>query len=168
MIKTITLSDSEINLCRMLGNMRSLCNRGFDVKGEKRGKMLPWESDEFGAIGEYGFCKLENIFFDASVSPRKGGRDFTFMGRSFDMKTTNVASGRLLVMPDENMDVEYYALAILTGNTLTFPGFTHTSVIRDESRMTDLGYGKVYAMQQSELKQWKNNEESKDNSKGTG
>jgi hypothetical protein len=167
-MESVTLTDVEMLTCRAIGNVKTLCNRSLHVKDNARGKMKNWEIDEYGVFGEYAFCKLNNIFFDASAGPRSGTCDFVYMGHRFDMKTTPLASGRLLLMPKENIDVDFYALAIITGNTVTFPGYCKKSELRDEANATDLGYGKVYALPQSALRKWKTNEKGKDNSEGTG
>lgn len=165
-MEDVTLNDAEMLMCRMVGNMRTLCNRNFNVKDNARAKIQPWEIDEYGVFGEYAFCKRNNIFFDLSVKPRDGGCDFVYKGYKFDMKTTPLAHGQLLLTPKENNDVDFYALAILTKNVVNFPGYCKKSELRDEANATDLGYGKTYALPQSALRKWKADEKGKDNGEG--
>jgi len=164
----VTLTDIEMLMCRAIGNVKTMSNRSLYVKDNARGAMKQWEVDEYGVFGEYAFCKLNNIFFNPCAGPKSGSCDFVYKGQRFDLKTTPLPNGRLLLMPKENPDVDFYALAIITGNVVTFPGYCKKSELRDEANVTDLGYGKAYALPQSALRKWKVNEASKDNSEGTG
>jgi len=155
MILSITLSDSELMTCRVIGNMRSLCARGNQVNDAIMNDGFGMVMDEVGVIGEYAFCKLQNIFFDPSVSPRSGSYDCVFMGFRFDIKTTTRQDGRLLATKKRNPDVDAFALAIVNGNEVSFPGFYLAKDLYVESNLKDLGHGEGYAVPQSMLKRWK-------------
>ena len=168
MIKSITLTHSELTMCRQIGNIRTLSSRGLYTKDSKVGKQPAWESDEWGVMGEYGFCKLHNIFFDPAPKPYGDEYDFIYHGQRFDMKTTIIPHGQLITTMKKNDKVDFFALAILTGNTITFPGYCKASRFYSDDNIKDLGYGDTYVVPQSQLTEWKDDEESKDNSEGPG
>lgn len=164
----VILSDSELATCRMIGNMRALCARSHNVNDTIVNKGSGLDMDEWGVIGEYAFCKLNNIFFDPSVSPRSGSCDFVFHGVQFDMKTTTRQDGQLLATKKRNADIDAFALAILTDNVVTFPGYCLAKDMYKPENIKNLGRGEGYAIPQSNLRKWKGNEKSKDNSERTG
>lgn len=155
MIITVNLNQSELAVCRIIGNMRSISARAGSVTDVQMGKNNPLDIDEDGVIGEYAFCKHWNIFFDPSVSPRSGSYDCLLHHRRFDIKTTRHKEGKLIATMKHNPDVDIYALAVLIGNTVLFPGYALQNDLCQESNITDLGYGSGYAMTQSQLTQWK-------------
>jgi hypothetical protein len=167
-MEPITLADSELATCRMIGNMRAICARSNNVNDTIVNKGSGLEMDEWGVVGEYAFCKLNNIFFDPSISPRSGSYDFVFHGVRFDMKTTTLKDGQLLATMKQNKDVDAFALAILTNNVVTFPGYCLARDMYKPENIKNLGRGEGYAIPQLRLRRWKTNEESKDNSKDQG
>ena len=168
MIKSITLTGPELMMCRHLGNVRTLCSRSLHVKDAQMGKQSSWESDEWGVVGEYAFCKLHNIFFDPAPKPYGDESDFIYHGQRFDMKTTILPHGQLIATMKKHEKVDFFALAILTGNTVTFPGHCKASKLYNDTNIKDLGHGNGYVVHQSQLTEWKDDEEGKNNSEGAG
>jgi hypothetical protein len=162
-MKKVTLTNGEMMTCRLIGNMRTMSNRGFKVNDMQMGKQDPWDTDEWGVVGEYAFCKMNNIFFDFSVSPRSGSFDCLLKGVRVDIKTTILPNGQLVARSKRNPDVDVFVLAILTGNVVTFPGFCSAENLYQEENLTDLRNGKepAYVMPQSKLRPWAD-EEKKD------
>ena len=54
-----------------------------------------------------------------------------------------------------NVDVDVYVLAIIDGNTVNFPGYATKKELINPDNVTDLGFGKGYALKQNELRSWK-------------
>lgn len=152
---TVLLDAAELAVCRVLGNMRSIAARAGSVKDVQVGKNNPLDIDEDGVIGEYAFCKHWNIFFDPSASPRSGSPDCVLKGMAFDIKTTRHLKGRLTATLKKNPDVQVYALAILDENEVRFPGYALAADLCRDENIGDLGHGKGYILDQSELRQWK-------------
>ena len=59
---SVKLTEDDLNICRLLGNMRTLVARGNKVKDAKMGDISGFDIDEDGVIAEYAFCKHFNIF----------------------------------------------------------------------------------------------------------
>lgn len=135
--------------------MRSLTARASNVKDAKVGDLSNIQIDEDGMIGEYAFCKKMNIFPDLIPGPRSGSYDCVFMGKRVDVKSTRRENGRLLSTTKNNDDVDVYVLAIILGNKVRFPGFALKKDLVREQNLTELGHGIGYAMNQNELKLWK-------------
>jgi len=165
MMPPITLTKSEIAFCRMLGNMRTMMNREADIKDVQ---LMGMDADEIGVIGEYAFCKLNNIFFNPTVQPRSGSYDFVFRGLRFDMKTTARLDGKLLATLKINKDVDVFSLAILDKQTVSFPGSYWARDMYRPENLNDLGHGPTYVIPQSKLLKWKTNEKGENHSKGQG
>ena len=152
----IALTDAEIAICRVIGNLRMMVDIGFGIKDRKMGNQSGIDLSEDGVIGEFAFCKHFNVFFDASTAPRSGSYDCVYRGHRFDIKTTRYREGRLLATLKKNPDIDIYALAILLGNTITLVGWVKTEdFIRDENIM-NLGHGDTYAMSQKDLQPFLN------------
>ena len=154
---SVKLTEDDLNICRLLGNMRTLVARGNKVKDAKMGDISGFDIDEDGVIAEYAFCKHFNIFFDPSAYPRSGSVDCYYKGQKIDIKSTRHKTGRLLATLKKNEDVDVYVLAIISNNEITFPGWAYATELCQESNLKDLGYGNGYAMDQSQLNQWKKN-----------
>lgn len=153
----VQLTMAEIAVCRMLGNARTIAARAGSVNDKQMGKQPAFEIDEDGVIGEYAFCKAKNIFFDPSASPRSGSYDCVLMGKRIDVKTTRYAQGRLAVTAKRNPDVDIFVLAIFVpvDSKVIFPGFTLADTIYNPANLNDLGHGKNYVLEQSQLNRWK-------------
>jgi len=152
---SVTLTDDDRNICRLLGNMRTLVARGNNVKDAKMGNLSGAVIDEDGVIAEYAFCKYFNIFFDPSVYPRSGSVDCTYKGQRIDIKSTRNQGGRLLSTLKKNDEVDVYVLAIIDGYNVIFPGWAYAKDLHHDDNICDLGHGKGYALTQDQLKPWK-------------
>ncbi len=151
---TIELSEYEIMFCYSLANMRQLANysAGKLDRINSGSEFIDVTID--GIIGEYGFCKLKNVFMDCSMQPRVGSYDLFFMGKRFDIKTTRKPDGNLIVRRN-NTDVDIYCLAILDGRKIYYPGYaTKDDVIRPENIFT-INNDRVYRVMKNNLRKWK-------------
>lgn len=152
---TVTLTEAEMATCRILAGMRSLVSRSSKIVDVQMGKNDPLHIDEIGLRAEYAFCKHWNIFFDPSTQPKSGTADCVLSGRRFDIKATEYEDGRLIKTLKENNDVDCYALAIVKRNMITFPGYVFNIELCQEKNIKDLGHGNTYAMDQKDLREWK-------------
>jgi hypothetical protein len=151
----VQLTDLEALSCRLIGNMKTISSRTQNVKDRQMGKQEAYETDEDGMIGEYAFCKHYNIFLDVSLSPRSGSYDCMYKSKRIDIKTTRLPNGRLIATTKKNPDVDIFVLAIVEGNKVTFPGYALASELYNESKLTNLGHGETYTIEQQDLRQWK-------------
>lgn len=154
MIHSITLSDAEIATIKLIGNLRSVVNRCSNI-GDPRVTGDALDIDEQGMIAEFAFCKYWNVFLDFTPTVRSGGYDCILRGKRLDIKSTHYKDGRLLKTLKENNHVDFYALAIVDGNTVTFPGYASHEDLCQEKNIKDLGHSPCYAMDQKDLRQWK-------------
>lgn len=154
-MKAITLHDDEILICQMLGRNRSLIARAGGIHDAKMGKQDGAEADVMGFMAEYAFAKLFNTFPDLRITNRSGSYDGILKGYRYDIKATTYTTGRLLCTMKDNPDVDMYVLAIVEGNTISFPGYATKKQLRLPENLTDLGHGQGYALQQSQLTRFK-------------
>jgi len=153
MIPVITLDDGEMQVCRMVAQMRHSAARLANVTDAKVGNQSGYETDLIGMVAEVAFSKWRNTYPDLSIKPRSGGVDAIVNGRKVEVKATTRKNGRLLATLDkaDKDGAEYYALAIVDGNVVTFPGYATARELLRKENIRDLGHGSGYAMEQSEL-----------------
>ena len=151
----VQLTQAEVDMCVVLAAQRNMVARGNGVVDRQIGKQSALKTDYIGMVGEFAFCKYFNVFPDLAASPRSGSCDCVYKGVRIDIKSTDLASGRLLATTKENLDVDRYVLAIVNGNTVTFPGWIDRQDLIRESNLVDLGHGKGYAMTQDQLNKFK-------------
>tara|TARA_R110001632_G_scaffold97672_1_gene204268 strand:+ start:3866 stop:4330 length:465 start_codon:yes stop_codon:yes gene_type:complete len=151
----ITLKPSEMAVCRIIGSMRSLVARGNNIKDIKVGKQDGSLADIQGFIAEYAFAKKYNCFFDLGLEPRSGSADGTINGDRYDIKSTTYQSGKLLASLKVNPDVDRYVLAIVDKNTVSLIGWAYKTELINEENLRDLGHGKGYCLEQTQLHQFK-------------
>lgn len=152
MIK-VQLTEAEMIICKMLGNMRTLAARSANVKDA--GISTSLETDEDGVIAEMAFCKHWNIFFDPEASPRKHSYDCILKGKRIDIKSTRYQTGRLLATKKINPDIDIFVLALIEGCVVSFVGYATADELYQDANLIDLGRGVCYVMRQEDLREWK-------------
>jgi hypothetical protein len=112
----------------------------------------------FGA--ELAFCKMFNCYPDFDIRPRQGTADCSRFGEAIDVKATTYARGRLLAVPrKEVLAADTYALMIVEwayreddpDAVFRFAGFARAAELLAPERLTDLGHGPTFALDQSHL-----------------
>ena len=151
----VKVTDQEIAMISTIANMRSIVSRATGTKDRKMSPESGIQIDIDGLIGEYAFCKHNNLFMDITPGPKSGTYDcLSRKNKRLDIKTTRYKTGRLLCTLKENPDVDVYILAILDKNIVEFVGYaSKTELVRKEN-ITDLGHGKGYALTQDKLKKF--------------
>ena len=149
----VTLSDSELAICKLIGNLRTISSRVNDVADAGINTSL--ETDEDGVMAEFAFCKWRNIFFNPEISPKKHTFDCLLMDKRMDIKSTRHAGGRLLATLKINPDIDVFVLAIISGRDVEFPGYIKASELYKPENIIDVGYGKTYGVAQEDLTLWK-------------
>lgn len=154
-MKTVEVTADMKLMASLLGGFRSLVNRGQGVKDAKIGPQDGMAADQDAIIGELAFAKLHNVWPDLSLCPRSGSADLVVKGKRIDIKSTRRKDGRLLSTTKTNSDVDVYVLAILEDHQVSFPGWAYADDLHTPERLTDLGHGPTYALNQSDLRPWK-------------
>lgn len=151
----IYLSEQELNLCKFIGEQRSMIARSNNIFDAKIGKQNGIESDIQGFIAEYAFAKHFNYFPDFGLSPRSGSYDgITRKGVRYDIKSTNNKNGNLLSTLKINKDIDIYILAYVYNDFVEFIGWTYKEELIKEENIKDLGHGKGYFLNRSNLKKF--------------
>ena len=127
--------------------------RGNNIQDAKVGKQDGSLADIQGFIAEYAFARKYNCFFDLGLEPRSGSADGTINGERYDIKSTTYHSGKLLASLKVNPDVDRYVLAIVDGNVVSLIGWASKTDLIKEENLRDLGHGKGYCLDQSQLNQ---------------
>ena len=151
----ITLTEHEQKIAQFLAKERYNVNRQNNVHDAKKGGQSNEFVDLEGIAGEIAFCKLFNLYPDLEIkvtTQETDDGDCILNGHKVDVKTTSYETGRLICATWKNDDVDVYALMVGTFPTYTFRGMTNASYLKQDAHITDLGRGKVYALDQSKLK----------------
>lgn len=152
----VTLEPDEIQVCQVIGRMRSLIARGNGVYDAKMGDQDGSEADVMGFMAEYGFAKKMNVFPDLGLTPRSGSADGKMKsGKRYDVKSSDLRKARLLSTKKVNPDVDIYVLCVVNGNTLDFKGWANKEDLIKEENEIDLGHGPGYALDQDKLRKFK-------------
>jgi hypothetical protein len=152
----INLTDDEVMMCQHVGHLRSVLSRGNKVTDMKRTDMAGLDIDAQGVTAEYAVAKHLNVFFDLGLSPRAGSADGVMNGYSYDVKSTHHALGKLLATLKDNPDVDMYIMCITPDRwTVKLVGWCWKKELINKKNIKDLGYGKGYALEQSQLRPFK-------------
>jgi len=151
----LTLQPDEIQVCQMVGRMRTLIARGNGVRDAKMGDHDGAEADVMGMMAEYGFAKKMNVFPDLGLTPRSGSADGVMTsGKRYDVKASKHKTARLLSTLKVNPDVDVYVLCVVDGSTLDFKGWVWKDELIQEDNKTNLGHGLGYALEQEKLRKF--------------
>ena len=151
----LTLQPDEVQICQMVGRMRSLIARGNGVRDAKMGNKDGSEADVMGMMAEYGFAKQMSVFPDLGLTPRSGSADGVMpSGKRYDVKASKHKSARLLSTLKVNPDVDVYVLCVVDGSTLDYKGWATKEELIKEENKKDLGHGVGYALEQEKLRKF--------------
>ena len=155
MIK-IELTDEEVMMCRHIGHLRSVMSRSNNVQDRKHSDMSGLDIDAQGVTAEYAVSKHFNTFFDMGLSPRTGTADGTMKGYTYDVKSTQHEFGKLLATLKENPDVDMYIMCLTPDRwTVKIVGWCWKKELINEKNIQNLGYGRGYALEQNQLRTFK-------------
>ena len=156
----VTLTEGELLLARQIANFRTGWNRISGITKIKYGDSDPYANEVIGVCGEIVFGKHFNFYLDLSFEPRSGVPDFTTNNdKTWDVKTTTMANGRLVVnkAKENKPKSNYYALVTGTIPTFTIRGYASADEVF--SSVIDLGYGPCFGLQQDQLHSFKRKNE---------
>jgi len=148
----ITLQPDEVQICQLIGRMRSLIARGNGVRDAKMGSQDGSEADVMGMMAEWAFAKHMNVFPDLGLSPRSGSPDGVMpSGKRYDVKASTHKTARLLSTLKVNPDVDVYVLCVVGSPVVDVKGWAwKKDLIKEENKM-NLGHGVGYALTQDKL-----------------
>ena len=152
---SVTLTREDMNIIRILGELRSSMSRSHGVKNNKVSELADHEIDIDGVMAEFAFCKHHNIFFDPTINPRSSTYDCFYKGKRIDIKSTRRQNGRLIKHINHNSDVDVFVLAIIKENTVTFPGYCTAKFLYQPENIKKIGYGDTYVVEIDQLVSWK-------------
>jgi hypothetical protein len=148
----IILKQDEIQICQLIGRMRSLIARNSGVIDAKIGNQDGAEADVIGMMAEYGFAKLMNVFPDMGLTPRSGSPDGVMpSGNRYDIKASKHLKARLLSTLKANPDVDVYVLCVVDYNLLEYKGWAWKEELIKPENIINLGHGEGYALDQDQL-----------------
>lgn len=149
---TITLTLAEIRLAKFLAKSRYQAARDAGVVNAKMGNQSDEETDLTGVGAELAFCRLFNVYPDLKIGVRKGSHDAIWSGYTVDVKGSTFRGARLLAkLSKKDAPSDIYALMTGIFPEYTFRGMATKRELLVASRLTNLGHGEGYAMDQSDL-----------------
>ena len=154
---TVTITPDLRLIAQILGGMRSMVNRKSGVADKKMGGKDGIEYDQDGLLGELAFAMSINRWPDLSMTPRSNSSDGVLNGFRYDVKTARKREQKPveLLARKPNPDVDFYVLAIIDGEHVSFPGFAWAKDLFQEHRLTEkMRHGPTYAIPQSDLNSW--------------
>ena len=149
----VPLTDTEIEMCKHIGRQRVFYNDANGIANTTVSAQGRTAMHELGVIGEYAFSKTFNVAIDLSLEPRPF--DCIFNERRCDIKTTDKRSGKLVCSTFDKDDVDIYVLCVVGPFHVELVGWCYSTDLRCKENITDLGYGEVYALSQSQLRKFK-------------
>lgn len=148
----LILKPDEVQICQIIGRMRSIIARSSGVKDAKIGPQDGAEADVLGMMAEYGFAKLMNTFPDLGLTPRSGSPDgVTHRGNRYDIKASKHHNARLLSSLKVNPDIDVYVLCVVDGASLDYKGWARKADLIKPENIINLGHGTGYALDQGLL-----------------
>jgi len=106
-----------------------------------------------GAAGEIACAKYFNVYFDTSISPHRRGYDIEVSGVTIDVKTTSYNPGALTAKTYKKVkDANLYVLVHCDFPKFTIMGGAIASELLVDWNIKDTGYGRVFHMDQSQLR----------------
>lgn len=151
----LKLNHDEVQLCQLVGRMRSLIARSSGVKDAKIGTQDGAEADVVGMMAEYGFAKLMNVFPDLGLTPRSGSPDGVMpSGNRYDIKASKHPNARLLSTLKVNPDIDVYVLCVVDEASLDFRGWAWKHELIKPDNLINLGHGDGYALDQNKLRKF--------------
>ena len=151
----IRLNNDEVQLCQLVGRMRSLIARSNGVKDAKIGTQDGAEADVLGMLAEYGFAKLMNVFPDLGLTPRSGSPDGVMpSGNRYNIKASKHPHARLLSTLKVNKDIDVYVLCVVDESLLDFRGWAWNHELIKPENLINLGHGVGYALDQNKLRKF--------------
>ena len=148
----ITLTDEEVEWCRMVGAERHAQARAANVRDQQMGPQDKVFIDVNGLGGELAFCKACGIEIVDPLGVRSKGHDALVCGLRFDVKTTDCAYGRLLVTRSKTVaDSDCYALMRGTLPTYEIAGWCWAEDLIHDSNLGSLGHGLGYVAEARDL-----------------
>lgn len=152
----VTLDVGEMTVAQMLASMRFAVNRANGVQNARVGPQSFYQMEMDGIVAELAFCKWRNVCPDMTIVPRSGGADCVVDGKTIDVKATRRQDGKLLCVTGKAVpNAEIYVLAIVNDNAVSFPGWAFADELMKPENITNLGHGPTYALDQSQLRQFK-------------
>ena len=155
MIYEYTLTELEQKLCVTGAKMRHNSNRSSGVTNVKVSRRTDRDVEVLGLAGELAVAKYLNVYPDLTIFIRKGGADLiTPDNKKIDVKTTFYDNGRLIAFhkPDYG-DIDTFVLVTAENYpTVVIRGWAKREDLINDDKIGNLGYGKVFMMEQSELR----------------
>ena len=152
----VILNDKELSVINIISSLRSIVSRHSGIINHKySNKHTGADIDFDGLVGEYAFCKANNIFLDLTVSVREGSYDCLANGKRVDIKSTRLVDGSLIGKLNRNPDVDVFVLAIIkpqkTQWEVLFPGWLTADQLYSPDNLVDLEAGQAYLVSQFNL-----------------
>ena len=150
-----TLTKLEQKISSTSGKMRYDSNRKAGLPNAKVSKRDPMDIEKIGVAGELAVAKYLNLYPDLSIFVRKSGADLiTHNNKRIDVKTTFYDRGKLIAFYKTDYgDVDTFVLVTAEHYpTVVIRGWAKREDLINDDKIGNLGHGKVFVMEQSELR----------------
>ena len=150
----VTLQDTEIQICKLLGETRRMRNRQAGVHEPTYARKMTMEAEIDGVGAELAVAKAFNIYPDTTTHVRAGGHDLVSRkGATIDVKQTTHVNGRLMAPMTKRLeDADIYILVTGTMPKYKIVGWCHAEQLINKNTIGNLGWvNDVYMMPQKDL-----------------
>lgn len=153
MIK-IGLTDSEVEICSMIGQIRHL-KTSAQCAEQIQSNLDPVQISIDGVLSEYIVAKHKGLFLDLNCEVRKFGADLISNGKKIDIKSTRKEGGDLNIrITHKDKDYDFYVLVELTQNDngIIVGYISRDNAIKDENIVVNPNGNPYYKISRNQLK----------------
>ena len=148
---TMKLTTTEQKIASYIAKARYNKARAKNIPNNKKGPQSNYETDLEGVASEMAAAKILNLWPDLQIDTVPD-HDLILNNKTIDVKATKYSSGRLIAGLNKNIKhCDYYMLMIGTFPEYRCAGVATKEELLNENTITDLGWGKLHALNQSAL-----------------
>jgi hypothetical protein len=147
----IELNEFEQTAAKSIAKARYRNARSKNIEDKKIGGQSNWQTDLEGIASEIAAAKALNLYPDLEVGHIPIA-DLTLDGLTIDVKSTTYDTGHLLATRTKlDRQCDLYVLVVGTFPSYELRGWASRSQLFRDKNLKDLGRGRGYALEQSEL-----------------
>jgi hypothetical protein len=147
----IRLGETEQKICEYVAKERYNNARNKGITNNKKGPQSNYDTDLEGVASEVAAAKLLNVWPDIQIEEIPT-HDLVVSNYTVDVKATKYRTGKLIAaLHKKDKACDYYMLMLGTFPEYSLGGFCKKEKLLSEDTITNLGWGKLHALEQDQL-----------------